>query len=1631
MKRWIVLASFLLALGATAAVFQEKQQDLPKTEDELWQYAMNQYNQGAWQEGDRAFRKYQESFPEGKNIEMAYYYQGYLHLYYSRKYDDARKAFQALADKWPKGTYHWHARFAIAQSYQYQNLRDKALEEYEKIVNETQDANTKTNAIYQIWNLKGKQFYLYVSGSFTVGQTATVHAQLSNVDTVDYRIVRVKYDSVIEFLKPGEQNNLGQAIAKVGKEGREELKKWTEKHNVKAQQWEQKNIEIPTKEPGIYILEGTHDRITMTVTVFVNKYGIITKSGGGKLLVFAQDRATSKPVQGMSIKVLHAQKPVTGETNAEGLFLSDAFQGGTVVGVKDGELVTTDPYYYSTNDQHPVTYVYTDRPIYRPNQDVHFKVVHRTEKGKQIEMQPGKQVWMEIRDPKNNVVYREKATLNEFGTAHGKFTLGDEPALGQYRVYMKENEKANPNPYGDYYWDYYGYMGANFGTFRVDEYRKPEYKVDVTFEKTSVIQGQTVEGTVTAMYYFGSPVANAQVTYQISRRYYWYWWNCWDWYYDWYADEEDDWTSNWRYRGYDEPVSQGTGVTDEKGRLKVRFTPDKQDHDSVYTVHAKVTDLSRRTVDGGGTVKATRAEFGLAMSLNKYVYKPGENVNVRVRATTPDDKPVVHQKLKVRAMNVEWKKDQNHETKIYEGETTTDEHGVADLNFTPDVAGGHLRLDASTEDRYGNAVNAQGWVWLYSDAWWGDLYNFNGIDVILDKKTYDVGDTAKILITSQFKNVSVLLTLEGKEVYEHRVIQVKGNAKLVEIKLDNPDLAPNFYVSVTGIKENALVQKYKSVIVNPSKKFVNVSVVPDKTVYKPREKATYTIVTTGSDGTPVTAEVSLGIVDESIYALQPEYAQDIRKHFIHKRWYMVATGTSLYYWDWGRGDVATTADSAEGESNAPRESKKAEAPGAKMKEDRRQGGKGGGGGEDYAATEVRNLFADTMHWVADVVTDQSGRATITITVPDNLTTWKATARAVTKDQRFGQGESSVVARKDVIVRLELPRFFTQGDETLVTAIVHNYLKTEKEMKVVLEIEGLQVQGEKEQIVRVEPEGQKRFDWKTKVDGAGLVKVVAKALTNEASDAMELVIPILPHGSMKWESRTGLVMDKSVEKISLPKEAIAQASELIIVVSPTHASTVLDALDYLYGYPYGCVEQTMSRFLPTVVVAGTLQKLGIEKPGLKEELPKMVAQGLQRLYNFQQQDGGWGWWQNDKSNPYTTAYVLFGLALAREHDFAVDDNVFARGIAAARHHLASKDTDGSTKAYLTYALSIAGQKDAPELKDVNDYGKALLALVYHKAGKKDKAAEMMAQLSDSVKQTGSTAYWEGNGGWGWLDHATEITAAVLRAYVAIEPKSPMIPKIVNWLVSVREGNYWASTKQTAMVVFAMTDYLAMTGDLNPDMTITLNLNGDRVYSERVTKENWQKFDGTRVFKASQFNAGENEISIEKTGSGTPTYSIFLRYYAKQEVFEASTGGIVVDRTYGKVVWDGKKRIVERLSDGDTVKSGDEIEVTVRVRGDKNYQFLMMECPMPAGFEAVREYYGHYGWQWNYWYSHKEFRDERVCAAMTNLWTNHDNVITYTMRAEVPGSYSILPATVYNMYHPQIGGNSAEFKIKVVD
>src|SRR5437867_2916779 len=242
--------------------------------------------------------------------------------------------------------------------------------------------------------------------------------------------------------------------------------------------------------------------------------------------------------------------------------------------------------------------------------------------------------------------------------------------------------------------------------------------------------------------------------------------------------------------------------------------------------------------------------------------------------------------------------------------------------------------------------------------------------------------------------------------------------------------------------------------------------------------------------------------------------------------------------------------------------------------------------ERLVEPRVRKAFPDTILWLADLVTGTDGRAEARVTFPDALTTWRATARGVTRDTRVGSAVHRTVVRKNLILRLSAPRFFTQGDEVVLSATVHNYLAGEKTARVSLRTEGLEIlQGGKTD-VSIPSHGDARVDWRVRAGDAREVKLLGEALTDEESDAMEISLPVIPFGVKLSQSRTGSLREPegtAETDLVFPSESIASSRALDVIVTPSLAGTVFGALGFLTSYPYGCTEQTMSSFLPNVIV----------------------------------------------------------------------------------------------------------------------------------------------------------------------------------------------------------------------------------------------------------------------------------------------------------------------------------------------------------------------------------------------------------------------------------------------------------------
>ena len=1090
----------------------------------------------------------------------------------------------------------------------------------------------------------------------------------------------------------------------------------------------------------------------------------------------------------------------------------------------------------------------------------------------------------------------------------------------------------------------------------------------------------------------------------------------------------------------------------------------------------------------------------------------------------------------------------------------TNSEGEAQLNFTPERDGYYRVAWQSSQgvdtrrDRFLPPVKAETHVFVATNATTDLGYRNGGLEIVVDKDTFRSGQTAPVMISVPVSNRHVLFSIEGEDLFSYKVVHVEGTTKLIEVPIDEK-YVPNVYLSALMISDANSFLDTKQVVVPPVDRFLAVAVKADREQYQPRDEGTLAITTKDANGRPVAAEIALGLVDESVKYIQQDYAIDPRQFYYgQKRQHTVQTQTTLNQKSYARfeeieGQLRDRKNIGENEADDEAVGYKKELASARAE---------GGGRVDFTAADrvsnimeisapvsrsvnslallqpgvatpkpsaspeaqepavqVRSDFRSTILWLPDVKTDADGTATVKVKYPDSLTTWSATARVVTTGNQFGIGTSSTRTKQPLIVRLQAPRFFVVGDQVTVSGVINN--NTDEAMSVVpalnadgLTVTGLIVDGKtvnNDRLpVEVKANSETRVDWLVAVNHASEARLKVEARGGRYADAMEKKFTIFEHGIEKFISRSGKMRGDGVSvKLEIPKERRSDSTKLTVQIAPSMATTMLDALPYLIDYPYGCTEQTMSRFLPAVITAKTLRDLGLKPEtamhkifgGIEEasaaathpegrkdlkELEKITKQGLERLYNFQHADGGWGWWKDGQSDHFMTAYVVWGMSLAQQAGVDVKSEAIERGAAFLDKELVEKEISYDSQAWMLHSLavyhSMRKQSEVSKFQrtaftnlwenrdKLNAYTRALLALAAHNYGYHEQAKILAANLENGVKidsqpdtsivQRGAqstdpsvigTAHWGEDGiYWRWSDGGVEATSFALRALLAIDPKNKLVEPVTNWLVKNRRGAQWSNTRDTAIVVLTLNDYLRVSGEVQPAMSYQLVVNGTPVATKHITADDAlsapSKFDISREL----IRDGQNEISIVRnSGSGPIYFSAAAEFFSLEEPLKPAGNEIFVRREYFKLVNHPtllKGVVAERvpLSDGETVKSGDRIEVVLTVEAKNNYEYLLFEDLKPAGLEAVqirsgeslfvRELRSGGGFTGQTRWVYQELRDRKVALFIDKLpegfWQ-----LSYEMRAEAPGTFHALPVLGHAMYVPEIRTNGAETRLRVVD
>jgi len=1428
----------------------------------------------------------------------------------------------------------------------------------------------------------------------------------------------------------------------------------------------------------------------------------------------------------------------------------------------------------------------TDRPVYRPEQKVQFKfwVRHahydlQEESDDKDQTYAGQSFQIEVRNPKNEKVLITQIVADAYGGLAGEWEIPAGAALGQYRI--------NVVNHGGGRFRVEEYKKPEFEV-TIDAPNKPvklgekiTAKISAKYYFGSPVTSGKVKYKILRTHY--------QQTWYPPMPWDWLYGSGYGWFaedYPWYpgwarwgCGRPSPWWF-WRAPTSPEVVAEQEVALGPDGTIEIeidtaaakQFHPN-QDHS--YQIQAEVVDESRRTIVGNGRVLVARQPFQVHVWVDRGYYQVGDTIAVGTAARTLDAKPVSGEGT-LRLLKIQYKDAKPVETEVGSWSITSgDKSGQAELQIKASEPG-QYRLSYELTDAEGHTIEGGQVLTITGKSFDGSQFRFNDLEIIPDQREYQTGDKVALQINTNRTGAAVLLFLRPSNgVYlPPQLVRLDGKSKIIEFEITQSDM-PNFFVEAITVHGGKSHVVTRELFVPPVQRILHVEVAPSAEAYLPGQTAKMLLKLTDEKGEPFVGSLAISIYDKAVETIAGgTNVADIRK----------------FFWKWRRSHQSKSETNLQRSSRALVEPEKptmqnlgvfgAEVSSETLSFGYGYGGDFGGygirrrlgGGQrvkmsqspmavpmraveastkgygdrselDSIANEqleamptdkivqptVREKFADTALWIGALETNTEGIAEVELDMPENLTTWKVRAWGMGHGTRVGEGTAEVVTRKNLIVRLQAPRFFIETDEVVLSANVHNYLNEAKQVRVQLTLDEKKLvstligPNQLEQIVTIEAGGEQRIDWRVRVASPGETTLRVSALTDEESDAMQMTFPVHVHGMLKTESFTGVLRPhekKGQFTISIPQQRRAEQTRLEIRYTPTLAGAMVDALPTLIDYPYGCTEQTLNRFLPAVITQQTLRKMGVDLTAIQKkrtnlnaqeippeggndtdrskdwqrfennpvfddaELAKIVKTGVNRLTEMQLSDGGWGWFSGwgERSSPHTTAVVVHGLLVAKQNGVAIVPGVLDRGIRWLESYQTQQirrienwqKTDADDKQIvpykqhadnldaLVYMVLAEANRDNKLMRDslfrdrtqLTVYGLAVYGNGLQQHADEEKLAMVLRNLSQYVRQDdeNQTAWLElpTSGWWHWYGSKYEAHAYYLKLLAATEPQSKIASRLVKYLLNNRKhATYWNSTRDTALVVEAFADYLAASGEDDPEVTVEIWIDGQQRKQVTINRENLFTFDNRLLLTGNALSAGRHTVEIRKKGSSPIYFNGYLTNFTLEDDMRAAGLELQVERRYFKLtsaektidVAGGRGQIVhqkvekyvrEPLVNLAELTSGDLVEVELIVTSKNDYEYILLEDRKAAGFEpvALRSGYGNNGDNFGGGGAYMELRDDRVNLFVTRLARGR-HTVSYRLRAEIPGKFSVLPTRVSAMYAPELRANSDEMKLRISD
>ncbi len=1367
-------------------------------------------------------------------------------------------------------------------------------------------------------------------------------------------------------------------------------------------------LEIPNPfKNGYYMFAAKADNGSVTVTpVMVSDLGIITKLSRTRIYIFTVHLKTGKPIPGSTIQLTDGKNKSELKSDKTGMAFLDFDQKwnpeAIQVSAQSASLgrafvhASASPY----TDSRFYVYISTEKPIYKNTHSVNWYGIIREYRDGKFMPYANRSIQYKILTGVGVAAQTGKVTTDAFGKIADRWKIP--PGAGGIAKISLEIEGERHQ-----------------GEVLIKDYVAPQISVSVSTEKESYLFYEDIKGKISAKFLYGDIPAGATVDYTVYKGFYSP---------PAFGVEEaerffDILTPQPSHA--DDVVITGKGVLDANGQMDFIIPKSEERKNMRYSIQVRViAKKDRFTVDSGsgsGSVKIFASSFILQSKKTNYILSSGQKERLRFHLTDIQNRPMKNHSVDVAMFREVWdsKSGYFHQrakieyvpVKTIRAKTSESGEGEAIFDLSEP---GRYRISLSTIDpnKYSVVTDEYYWVTSQSADLTGGIYH--DLDIESDKTFYEKGETAKILITASIKDQPFYYSLEGENIYAVKAVSFANSHKELSIKLDNEAYLPNFYVHAFYVKDGKLVEGSLPLFISPREKFLQIEIQPERKNYRPKENVKVTVVTKDHKNRPVPASLTISVVDESVFLVQPSLAPDIRKFFYGRRPNRVATAYSFP-------DVFTGGDSK----------------------------------NSRMGDEDRFKFKDTAYFNNSVITDKDGHGNFQFTLPDNITAWRISAVGADGADKVGSSQVTILSHKELIADLRLPRYLDTMSEAEVVSLVHNRTGKPMELRLQWEFTGADTRGDKEKTVTVPAKDSMAITHKIKapektVGKEVIIRFSAQTADGKWKDSIRRSIPIYESGMDHVISTPPLWIiqknagsqDYTVAFPALSGEGInmensPQVKRYEMIVIPNLAASAMQNLEYLVEYPHGCTEQTTSQMLANLKVREFLKKNNIANPKLESRLDFHIKGGIKTILTMQNKKrGAWGWWQSESEyavNHWMTAYAMYGLAVAKKSGYQVDAGQFKSGLKSLRDYLHQTGEEKYTSmdysdfpqtesfvGFASYVLSISGEPDHSSLdalfelkEDLFNETLAWSAMAMNESGRRREAADTIAVVQKRMEEGTAAQYLIESPNGEFIFQNAMVYSQIFSLLKTKNSEKEDRELLMDILNAQKYNGKLVSTRGTlanlGTTIAFLEKYKAY---LKSDLTITLSMEGQE--KKISTKDRNSVLRVDLPVNSGTLKKIQDKIQVNAKGSGLAGIYFVAKVFEKTGEFKEYNRGIAVKRVFSRTdqsPFNGK------------IASGETLDVTITLNsGNVKDNYLMVTEKIPPGFVLESDY------DYSYGRSNVLIEKDRIYFYLENY--SERPVFRYRLRAVNSGFFLVPGSRAEFMYNDEIYGVSKPEVIQVM-